>query len=330
MKRQGELLDSVDHSISIHSLDRVRVRHVLWRLAGYLRQRQPDVILVHMWPLTSAGVLAWKLAGKPGKIFLCEHTSLYDHIERSIKTPKRLVQATLSFSHQSATGVVAVSMGAANDLARLAGLTDQQVEVIHNPIVAAELPAIFPQPDTQLRHKLWGGRFLTHLLTIGSFNAVKNHRLLLQSFAQLAPELDAGLVILGEGGLRATLEQDVEDLGLQGRVVMPGFHADPTPWYNMADLFVLSSDYEGLSNVLIEALACGTPVLSTDCRYGPSEILENGRYGELVPVGNANALAAGILRAARRAWDRQALQRRALDFSIPRQSQAYLDLFNRP
>jgi glycosyltransferase involved in cell wall biosynthesis len=222
-----------------------------------------------------------------------------------------------------------VSTGAAKDLAQLTGLPEQQVAVIHNPVVAAELPTLQRQPDPLSRHKLWQGQFCTHLVTVGTLKAQKNHRLLLQAFAKVAPELDAALVILGEGGLRATLEQDVQDLRLQGRVVLPGFHADPTPWYQAADLFVLSSDFEGFANVVAEALACGTPVVSTDCPHGPGEILKQGRYGELVTVGDADALAAGIRRAVSRSWDRETLQRRALDFSIPRQAQAYLDLFNR-
>lgn len=329
MERRGEFLDAVDPSVAIHSLDCTRVRQVPGRLTRYLRRRQPDVTLVHMWPLTSASVLAWRLAGKPGKLFVCEHVGLSDHVRRDLRTPLPVVQAVLQLSHPRANGVVAVSTGAAKDLAQLTGLPEQQVAVIHNPVVAAELPPLHHQPDPQILHKLWHGQFRTHLVTVGTLKAQKNHRLLLQAFAQVAPELDAALVILGEGGLRATLEQDMQDLVLKGRVVLPGFHTDPTPWYQAADLFVLSSDFEGLPTVLIEALACGTPVVSTDCPHGPAEILEQGRYGELVPVGDADALAAGIRRAVSRCWDREALQRRALDFSIPRQAQAYLDLFNR-
>lgn len=329
MERRGEFLDVVDPSIAIHSLDCTRFRQVPMQLTRYLRECQADVTLVHMWPLTSAAVLAWRLAGKPGKLFLCEHTSLSDHVRRDLSTPLPIVQAVLGLSHSRATGVVTVSSGAAQDLAMLAGLSERQVECIYNPVVAAELPAVSLKPDAMVRNQLWGGCFLTHLISVGSLKASKNYRLLLQAFAQLAPELDAALVILGEGGLRATLEQDVQDLGLQGRVVLPGFHADPTPWYQAADLFVLSSDFEGFANVVAEALACGTPVVSTDCPHGPAEILQHGSYGELVPVGDVDALAAGIRRAVSRPWDRQELQRRALDFSIPRQAQAYLDLFNR-
>jgi len=329
MEQRGEFLDAVDPHIAIHNLACSRFRQVPLRLKRYLHQVQPDVVLVHMWPLTSAAVLAWLLVGKPGKLFLCEHTTLSDHVRRDLSTPLRIVQAVLQLSHSRASGVVVVSEGAARDLANLAGLSEQQITVIHNPVVAAELSALPQQPDTQFRKKLWGGCFRTHLLSVGRLKPSKNFRLLLQSFALVANELDAALVILGEGVLRPALERDVQDLGLQGRVVMPGFFADPSPFYHAADLFVLSTDYEGFANVLAEALAAGTPVVSTDCPHGPAEILEHGRYGELVPVGNADALAAGITRALCRPWDREALQRRSLDFSIPRQAQAYIDLFSR-
>jgi len=328
MERQGEFLEKVKQNIPIHSLDCNRFRQLPLRLSLFLRERQPDVALVYMWPLTSVAVLAWRLAGKPGQLFVCEHTSLSEHVKRDLSMPLPMVQLALRLSHRCATGVVAVSTGAAKDLAQLAGLPAQRVAVIHNPVVSPDLLALHLPPDPQIRNKLWQGQFRTHLLSVGSLKSVKNYCLLLQAFAKVSGELDAGLVILGEGGLRALLEQGVHDLGLQGRVLMPGFHADPTRWYQTADLFVLSSDYEGLPTVLIEALACGTPVVSTACPHGPAEILEHGRYGELVPVGDADALADGIRRAVIRPWDREALQRRALDFSIPRQAQAYLDLFN--
>ena len=329
MERRGEFLDAVDSSVTINSLDCRRVREVPMRLSSYLCQHQPDVTLVHMWPLTSAAVLAWRLAGKPGKLFLCEHTSLSDHVRSDLSTPLPMVQAVLRFSHPRATGVVAVSTGAAHDLAKLAGLPEQQVEVIHNPVVSAELPLLSQQPDAQARKQLWGGCYRTHLLSVGSLKASKNYRLLLQSFAKVAAELDASLVILGEGGMRAILEQDVKELGLQDRVVMPGFHGDPTPWYQAADLFVLSTDFEGFANVVAEALAYGIPVVSTDCPHGPAEILQHGLYGELASVGDADAFAAAIHRALSRPWRREVLQSRALDFSIPRQAKAYLNWFNR-
>jgi len=330
MSVEGVLVDSVRPTIKIDDLGCDRIREVPFRLAAYLKSRPPKIILVHMWPLTSAAILGWYFAGKPGKLFVCEHIGLTTHTRRDLSTPMPVLRATLLLSHTQANGVVAVSVGAARDLARLSCLQERRVNVIYNPVVEAELPVLSQRHDTHFRQTAWGGFFRNHFITVGALKSQKNHRLLLHAFAQIALDLDAALVILGEGCLRAELEQLVHELGLQGRVILPGFHADPTPWYQAADLFVLSSDFEGFANVVAEALACGTPVVSTDCPYGPSEILEQGCYGELVPVRDVDALAAGILRAIARPWDRQALQRRALDFSIPTQAHTYLDLFNRP
>jgi glycosyltransferase involved in cell wall biosynthesis len=109
------------------------------------------------------------------------------------------------------------------------------------------------------------------------------------------------------------------------RVIIAGFHPDPTPFYKTADLFVLSSDYEGFGNVIVEALACGTPVVSTDCPSGPGEILDSGRYGRLVPVGDAPALAGAMAAALDDTPDRDALIRRSDDFAPDVAARKYLD-----
>jgi len=111
-------------------------------------------------------------------------------------------------------------------------------------------------------------------------------------------------------------------------VIVAGFHPDPTPFYKTADLFVLSSDYEGFGNVLVEALACGTPVVSTDCPSGPGEILDGGRFGRLVPVGNARAMAEAIDDALDAPADRDALVHRAADFAPEIAARKYLDLLD--
>ena len=330
MEHRGAFLDVVNPAIAIHSLECKRFRQLPAALYDYLKDQRSDVLLAFMWPLTSIAVLSWILAGRPGRLFLSEQVGLTDHVLRDLRIPLPVVSSILRLSHRNANGMMACSRGAAGDLAHLAGIPPDRVDVIYNPVVQACPPKICFVHDASRRADLWGGHFHFYLVTVGTLKPQKNHRNLLKAFAQLVPDLDAALVILGEGGLRSLLEQDVHDLGLQGRVVMPGFHPDPTPWYQAADLFVLSSDFEGFANVVAEALAFGTPVVSTDCPHGPSEILDHGRYGELVPVGDVDGLAAGIRRGLRRPWDREALQQRALDFSIPRQAQAYIDLFNCP
>src|SRR5690606_26732556 len=134
------------------------------------------------------------------------------------------------------------------------------------------------------------------------------------------------LCILGEGEERPRLQALVDALGLDGRLLLPGYQSDPAPWYAHADLFVLSSDHEGFGNVIVEALEQGVPVVSTDCPSGPREILEGGKYGTLVPVGDAAALASAIDDALSREHNHDALKRRAQDFSVDKAADAYLDL----
>ena len=152
---------------------------------------------------------------------------------------------------------------------------------------------------------------------------------MIEAFALLPGSLNAKLTILGEGALRPELEALVRKLGLQGRVAMPGFALDPYPWYRTADLFVLSSKWEGFGNVIVEALECGVPVVSTDCASGPAEILENGRIGRLVPIQDPAALSAGIVESLTKPVDQDLLMRRARDFSVGVIAEQYLAYFFR-
>lgn len=330
MSRTGEFLPLVSGGITIHDMRAPRIRDVFLRLYSYLRNKRPDVTLVHMWPLTSVGVFAWLLAGRPGKLFVCEHVGLTNHVERDLKISLGIVKFSLCFTHRFASGVVGVSQGAAADLAKFAALPYDKIAVIHNPIVTPTLASRPVRAAAVDLERLWGGCFKHYLVSVGTLKKQKNHKLLLEAFSDVCGELDAGLVILGEGGERVALEQQITHLGLNHRVFLSGFHPNPTPWLQAANLFVLSSDFEGFANVLAESLACGLPVLSTNCPHGPEEILSGGRYGILVPVGDRVALANGIRSGLSRPWDSKTLQHRALDFSIPKKSLEYLTLFGFP
>lgn len=326
MELRGELLSALAPGICIHHLGVSRFRHAPQKLFAYFRDRKPEVTLVHMWPLTSVAVLAWVFAGLPGQLFLSEHTFLTNHVRQDLSTPLALVKACLRLTYRHASGVICVSQGVATDLANLARLPDASIQVIYNPVVALDMARPAPVESAQ-RDYLWGGSFSHAFISIGSLKKSKNFPLLLNAFAEVAEELDAGLVILGEGDQRSVLERQIKDLNLDRRVRLIGFEPNPDPWLRAADLFVLSSDFEGFGNVIAEALGAGTPVVSTACPHGPEEILEQGLHGILVPVGDCSALASGIRRATLHQWDSAALQRRALDFSIPNQSEAYLKFF---
>jgi len=149
---------------------------------------------------------------------------------------------------------------------------------------------------------------------------------LIDAFAQVCNTIDARLLILGEGECRSALEEQARRLDLEDRLFLPGFTDDPTPYFQHAELFVLSSITEGLPTVIIEALDAGTPVVSTDCPSGPREILADGQFGRLVPVNDTRAMAAAICESLGTTHDGDALRARARDFSITRAASEYLGL----
>jgi glycosyltransferase involved in cell wall biosynthesis len=217
---------------------------------------------------------------------------------------------------------VAVSAGAARSIGRLTGLGEDRIRIIHNPHhgVAAK-----PVEDPDFAHA-WLAHPGSKLVAAGSFLPPKDFPTLLRAFAVLLKTRDARLLILGEGPLRGELEALAQALGIADKVFLPGFTLSPQDWIAQADLFVLSSRWEGFGNVIVEALAQGTPVVSTDCPSGPSEILCGGGLGILAPMGDPDALAAAIEAGLSKTWDRTMLKRRADDFTVPKAATEYLDL----
>jgi glycosyltransferase involved in cell wall biosynthesis len=202
-----------------------------------------------------------------------------------------------------------VSSDAADDLAALSGLPRSLIEVVNNPL---DLPNEAASADCD---SIWGDA-TERVITVGTLKQQKNHALLLAAFARLLKRRpSARLVILGEGELRTQLEALSVKLGIADRITMAGFVLDPSPYYASAHVFVLSSDYEGFGNVLVEALHAGLRVVSTDCPCGPAEILENGRYGSLVPCGDVEALSRAMDEQFGTSVDAQRLKDRARQLS---------------
>jgi len=164
------------------------------------------------------------------------------------------------------------------------------------------------------------------ILGAGRLNPQKNFSLLLRAFAGVRQQRSARLIIMGEGPQRPELEKLAQDLGVAADVALPGYVANPYAAFSRANLFVLSSDYEGLGNVLIEAMACGCPVVATDCPSGPREILSDGRYGALPPVGDAKAMAEAMACTLEAPCSADMLRQRADFFSLEASVKGYLRL----
>jgi glycosyltransferase involved in cell wall biosynthesis len=321
MCNRGDLHGALDPRIRIHNLGVSRFRSLVLPLARYLRRERPSVTLAAMWPLTSITIAAWRIAGKPGRVVVSDHSQLSISAVREMNVPRWILGQTMRHTYPRATGVIAVSKGVKDDLCSLAGLDPAIVRVIYNP-TALGIPFRRGEPD--VRSRLWGHGDGKNILSVGTLKHQKDHATLINAFALLPPDLDARLTILGEGHLRKELEEQIRDMKLEDRVRLPGFALDPYPWYQTADLFVLSSRWEGFGNVIVEALECGVPVVSTDCQSGPAEILEDGRYGKLVPVRDPVAMATAMRSSLTEQHDTNQLRQRAQDFSVVTISNEYL------
>lgn len=324
IRHQGELLPLLDPRIKVVDLGAPRPRHVLPPLMRYLRAARPDAVLANVWPLTILTALARMLSGVRCRLVVVEHTTWsFSKLARRWRT-RMMIKGSMRCLLPRTDAVVAVSRGAAADLEQFAGLAQGSVRTIYNPVAHGRGGELAPLPENCAAWAAAGPH--KRVLAVGTLKAVKDFAALIQAFALLRNEVDARLLILGEGEERARLQQLIDALGLQDRVDMPGFVPDTTPYYAHADLFVLSSEHEGFGNVIVEALEQGVPVVSTDCPSGPREILQDGKYGRLVPVGDPRALAAAMLESLQSSHDHGALKTRAQDFAVDKVADQYLDL----
>ena len=325
MQRSGDFLAEAESAFSVVDLAAPRVRHALPSLRAFLEQRRPDVVLASMWPLTVMVPLAQKLARHSCRVIVCEHGILSAQYRDWGMAHFLALRATTAVGYRLAAARVGVSVGVAADMARLSMMDPARIVAIHNPLRALPVPE---EGQVAAAAALWNGHG-PRIITVGNLKQVKNHALLLRAFARLnVPE--ARLMIVGQGPEEQRLRDLTAKLGLQDRVILAGFHPNPAALYATADLFALSSDHEGFGSVLVEALSFGLPVVATDCPSGPAEILGDGQWGHLVPVGDAEALAATLQAALSAPVDKDALKARAAAFSVDIVARRYLELMEEP
>ncbi len=299
----GELLPLVPPSVNVIDFGLSRLRQAVRPFARYLKRRKPDAVHAVMWPYTTIAILAHRLARSRARLVVSDQVALSQHVRS--RAGAAVLRMTTRWLYPRADVRVICSGVAADDLVRLSGLPRNSVEVIFNPVIP---PANVPhRPDIDA---LWG-KTQHRILTVGSLKDQKNHALLVRAFAKLRRRMDAKLMILGEGPLRPMLERLIAEEGVEDSVLLPGFSVNPWPYYKSADLFVLSSDYEGFPLVMVEAMQSGLRIVSTDCKSGPREMLDGGRFGFLVPCGDADALAAAMKDALSRPTDAESLRARA-------------------
>ena len=318
-QKDGVLLPMVPPGVRVIEFAMRTTALDIFPLAQFLRQEKPDFLLASLPHNNVVALLAKAYAGSKTRVTIIQHRVLSVECGRSAPPQYRLMPLVYRCLLPLCAGIIAVSNGVADDLATKCRIRRDRITTIYNPVVG-------PDFATKLNERValpWrdGTPFF---VAAGRLALEKDHATLLRALA-IVP--DARLLILGTGPEYTRLQALANSLRIEDRVHFAGFVNNPLPYMRAATAFVSSSTVEGFGNAIVEALGCGTPVISTDCPSGPAEILENGRYGRLVPVGDANALAAAMLASnIGHSWTKEELQARAALFSVAKATEKYFQV----
>ncbi|WP_078118069.1 glycosyltransferase [Thiosocius teredinicola] len=319
---RGPYLGLVSPKVRLVNLNAGRVSRAFLPLVRYMRRVRPVALLSAMTHTNVLAIWARKLTRISTVLVISERSTF--SIAMGSRANAGVFSAFLPwiarYSYSMADKIVAVSRGVAEDLVGSMPLDRNKIAVVYNPVATVDAESLGGRkPD----HPWFGLGQPPVVLAVGRLEEPKNYPLLLSAFARLRKETECRLIILGEGRLRESLTKEVADLGLEQDVDLPGFVDDPFTWMYHAELFVLSSSWEGLPNALIQAMACGTKIVSTDCPSGPREILEDGKWGQLVPTDDVGTLYEAMIKALGDKNPPDVL-RRSKYFSVERAADGYL------
>jgi len=317
-RAEGEFLTHLRDGIDIVDLDS-RILRSVPRLRRYLVRTEPAVLLSTTHAGNLAAIWATTLARVPTRHVVREPTTLSNQAQEFTTTKDRMIPFLVRHSYPLANQFIAISKGVKHELVDYIGIDAIDIEVIYNPVVTSEIES---KSRAQVEHP-WFTDDVPVILGAGRLTPQKDFPTLIRAFDRVRNDRDCRLMILGEGDDRTELETLVAERDLEADVALPGYIDNPYRYMRQAAVFVLSSAWEGFGNVLVEAMACKTPVVATDCESGPAEILEGGQYGRLVPVGNQDKLATAIRATLDDPPDARKLRRRTEDFHIDTICPAY-------
>ena len=310
--------------VNIINLQTNRTLKSFFPLIRYLKKEKPFALISANDYVNVTAITACKIAGVKTKMVSTIHTDR-SNADNNNLFKEYLFKIIARRVYPLSNNIVAVSKGVSENAVKIYNLPQYLVKVIYNPILDDRL---FEKMNERVNHKWFRGGNYKIILGVGRLMKEKDFPSLIKAYKIVRERRPAKLVLLGEGVERNYLQKIIVENDLEADVDLPGFVDNPYSYMKKADLLVLSSKYEGLPTVLVESMAVGTPVVSTDCPSGPSEILENGKYGILVPVGNVALMAEAIENALDEPVDSEALRLRAMDFSIDKITEKYASLIN--
>lgn len=322
-RAKGVYLSELDKKVLIYDLKSDRMRQVLFPLCRYLKDVNPDVVLSGLLEPNVLIVLAKYLTGSKCFIVTTIHNAI--SLEFAVEKLKWIKKIIYAYFLKRSNSIVVVSKGAANDLASYLDIPKEKIKIIYNPVIPKNIKTLCNERINDTWFKTKESRIV---LAVGRLLDQKDFKTLIKAFDLVVKKINVNLVIIGEGEKRAELEGLVEKLDLKNRVFMPGLVANPFKYMKKASLLVLSSRYEGFANVIAEALACGTPVVSTNCPFGPSEILGDGKYGTLVPVGDYETMALKIIESLKTKHTKQKINNHLKEFEVHTAYREYLKAMN--
>ena len=314
IKERGPLIDMVPQEVDLVTLKSGRALTSWLSLIKYLDINEPKAMLAT--PVTTTLPAVWAKILSPVDFKLVLRIPVVLSQTQFHTNPHgnkdRLLPHLIKLFYPHADEYIAISQGVADDLKTTFGISSRNINTIYNPAVDDH---VMTQKNDDVEHRFFEEPYPV-LLGVGRLTEQKDFTTLIETFDKLTDDIDARLIILGEGEKRNELTSLIQSKGLSNKVSMPGYVKNPFPYMKQADVFVLSSAWEGFGNVIPEALACGTPVVSTDCKSGPREILDHGKYGELVDVGDSEALAKSINKALTKDADENRLIERSMEYHI--------------
>ena len=324
INKKGPYLKDVPKEIKIVDLKAGRALFSIRKLTEYVKKNQPDVMLSAMPHCNLVAAWAKMLTKEKFTLFLTER-NYFSLSNKKEKIHKRVMYPLLiKWFYPRSDKIIALSEEMRKDLVDNLKIPEQKTKTIYNPVVDK---SIEKKAGEKVEHPFYKEKKSRIIIGVGRLTEQKNFPVLVKAFNKInQKQKNTRLIILGEGEERQNLERLIQKLDIKEKVSLPGFVDNPYKYMAQADVFVLSSLWEGLPGVLIEALACGTQVVSTDCKSGPREILQEGKYGRLVPMNDKLALAKAIKETLDAPVDNDMIKTRTKDFRVEKITEKYLDV----
>lgn len=321
VRKHGPQLRNEPKGVRVIDLGSSHVYSSLPAVVRYLRREKPHVLLSDKDRVNRTALLARRLANVPTRTVLSSGTTISVDLASRGWFDRWIQRNSMGHLYRFADNVIVTSAGVADDMAEYTGLDRRRIEVVPSPVIPqAFIGSRQPKPD----HPWFQEGEPPVILGTGELCARKDFQMLLHAFAKVRSIVNCRLMILGKGKHHDQLLQLAKQLSVDADFELAGFKSNPYPYMAHASLFAFTSRWEGLGFVLIEALALGVPVVSTDCPSGPREILADGKYGRLVPVGNADQMSHAIIETLANPSKPEFLRQAAEPYTVENSTRCYL------